>query len=1639
MGFLILFLAHCIQCCSGWGSNASRSKRTWDLANQIGTFNPSGLAHRSDVVAQLDGDFLGVTETHLSRLMFQKFVRGLRCQSSPFCNVIPGHDCPIRSRSEVAGSFTGVAAITKWPCRALPHDIPSDLYQTARIQVVGVCIRNLWVTVGILYGIPHSTSHLHPRYQTEQLLSSLIDRVGAQVKGPRIIMGDFNWERNELTELDRLESMGFTDLQQAAYDFWGQPVQATGRGKRTIDFVYVSRELLGLLESVKIETDQWPDHAAVSGTFRDVHPALERFHWKMPQQFDWPTRGWDIHQGPDPLQSATKSFASYWNKVEQVASQTALQHTGTNQSRCLGRGQTLATVKLIGSTAPVRKGRTGEIQPGFFGNSIVYSQIFKQARRLQSLVASLAKPSYVDREQLQSLWYKIRHSNGFPPGFCLWWESCDKPCDAPLNLSFAVPSHADAIIIFQVVQKHVQTYEKQLIKERVQKAKNIRASNLNYVFQDCAKAAPQPAEILVDSRTSQVCVLNHDDCSIVVDPPVKWIPALPICCDGVEIPVIQVEDDQIWLEKLEGIKAGDTLRQTKVHANVESVLQEFQREWSPKWNRLTKIVDGQWQQITDFAQRVLPSLTWKFRPWTLATFDGALKSKKARSAVGPDGISRKDLMAVPSSVRQHLLQFYDRIETSFEWPVQMTTGIVSALEKQSGALQTKNFRPIVIYSILTRIWSSVRARDFLEVFKTIAPEGLRGGIPARQSRSIWYELSMMLEQSNLANDAIIGIVVDLVKAFNLIPREVIWMALSTMKCPLWFIKSWASFVNCQTRRFRIQSSVGEAISSNVGYPEGCALSICAMGLIDMLLDWWLAPIDPSLTVLSYVDDWQIIHRDLGLHQSILQSLRTFVSALGMSIDESKSFVWATDGVCRSELRQDSLPVVLSAKELGAHMNFCLKRGNANLVKRIESMTHTWKQLRASLCPYKSKISALKILAWPRSLYGISTVHLGPLHFGKLRSNAMRGLRQARVGSSPVLHLPLSGFSTDPEGFAIFQTIKDSRELGDSEYLRNMLTVLSTSNERVPYNGPSSILMVRLSRLGWQITPDGFVHDRWNAFDIFTENIDSLKLRVAASWPWVLTAEVSHRKDFAGIQYADLAATAHIVSTFSLQDQVYLRCVLDGTLVTQKDSWKWDSTKDGSCPFCGSQDGYFHRAWECKHFADLRVDLPNEFWNWLAQMPPCVTDHAWVLQPASFDHLAKNLLAIPELSINDFRLECCSGPVIDLFTDGTCSDPTNHVLRLASWAITVAQPSVHMLANELVACGHIRGLQQTSFRAELTAIAAALQIADALNSQVRIWSDCQSAVNVTRRFQRGLARVRPNGSHADLWMAVQQLLQRCGTRVVLMQVYSHNDSSTGRDSVEQWAYWHNNLTDVAAGNFNRKRTSEFWQIWQTAKRDWEIRQRFCQTVAKIHVQVGRRADLQLRVPKEKKQILPQAGSESNVVQPRCYEITKRLLDKHGLWIMQQIQMWWHITGERSLGTKGQLRWISFIQLYVDFQLTTGHQGPTFLKNKWFPDASVFPVCDKPDWGAHCRWFQLVLKGYWKSNGLSIAVRSGPPDSSALAFWAVNAHLCWDENRMEKIDAAILAANGGVISVGKHIRDLQHFQKCTEMDVSHQFGQ
>ena len=235
---------------------------------------------------------------------------------------------------------------------------------------------------GFFYGVPKSTSHLHPKFQTEQYLEALIDRVACQTTGPRVVMGDFNWEQNDLRQLRRLEDMGFCEIQGLASEWWGSPILPTGSGSRRIDFVYISKELIGLFNGVHIDNTQWPDHASVAASFHSVPSDFDRYQWFLPRETSWPTTQWNFQYAGDFESSPTVYYADLWNQIETSASSELLRlGKPPLQKTAIGRGQTLEPTRVNFQAAPIRKGRSGEMQPEFFGSSVRFAQLFKQARR----------------------------------------------------------------------------------------------------------------------------------------------------------------------------------------------------------------------------------------------------------------------------------------------------------------------------------------------------------------------------------------------------------------------------------------------------------------------------------------------------------------------------------------------------------------------------------------------------------------------------------------------------------------------------------------------------------------------------------------------------------------------------------------------------------------------------------------------------------------------------------------------------------------------------------------------------------------------------------------------------------------------------------------------------------------------------------------------------------------------------------------------------------------------------------------------------------------------------------------------------------------------------------------------------------
>jgi hypothetical protein len=74
-------------------------------------------------------------------------------------------------------------------------------------------------------------------------------------------------------------------------------------------------------------------------------------------------------------------------------------------------------------------------------------------------------------------------------------------------------------------------------------------------------------------------------------------------------------------------------------------------------------------------------------------------------------------------------------------------------------------------------------------------------------------------------------------------------------------------------------------------------------------------------------------------------------------------------------------------------------------------------------------------------------------------------------------------------------------------------------------------------------------------------------------------------------------------------------------------------------------------------------------------------------------------------------------------------------------------------------------------------------------------------------------LKRNRPHSDLWNQLNSLVGSLDQGMVqIYKVVSHGQISRATGPIEEWAYWHNHLTDLAAAEVNQRRSPEFWVAW-----------------------------------------------------------------------------------------------------------------------------------------------------------------------------------------------------------------------------------
>ena len=167
-----------------------------------------------------------------------------------------------------------------------------------------------------------------------------------------------------------------------------------------------------------------------------------------------------------------------------------------------------------------------------------------------------------------------------------------------------------------------------------------------------------------------------------------------------------------------------------------------------RWMRHADIPPDRWEVIVSFVKQHLPR--FDFQRSSLPTQDCQMivQGKKKWSSAGLDGVTLIDVLrSMLDHVAAIFCHMFQISERTGEWPMQLVEGKVVSLAKSSNPSSPADFRPITVFSLLYRVWSSYHARKALSKMDSILPDTLYGRRPGRYAGQIWTKMLWAIEHS----------------------------------------------------------------------------------------------------------------------------------------------------------------------------------------------------------------------------------------------------------------------------------------------------------------------------------------------------------------------------------------------------------------------------------------------------------------------------------------------------------------------------------------------------------------------------------------------------------------------------------------------------------------------------------------------------------------------------------------------------------------------------------------------------------------------------------------------------------------------------------------------------------------------------
>ena len=765
--------------------------------HQIGCINPNGLMGKGHLFrhmpSEVGGTIWAVSETHLTCPGASKFAAELKFHQTGF-QAQMGAPVPPKSGSvsAIGGKQRGVGFLTTTPCRAMTATWEAAQWNENRFHAATFQVGQRSIQGGVVYGHAALPDSVDTKQRTDLLCQALTTRLLHNSRGLRFIAGDFNQEDGGLTSMVEWANAGWINIQKWAFDVLGKPFCNTCHGTTIKDHIFLSPELAMYLHDVHVDDSWFSDHAVLWATFDPIGSPPLLPLWRQIKPLPWQHVSNSYQAQPAQLSGdPTQQYQQLCAQMEHDVADHLVKHGHSCPAQCLGRATTREVRFVPEYTVPPRKARQGDIQPEFHGTDLRHAQWLRQLRRLSNFakLAQRVQFSAAQRTHCFGLWRKICHSPGFHKSFEHWWIQ-NAPAELPC-LPREPPDAEVASLLADHFELHLRTYERALLQSRVKLAKQRRADDPHVIYQDIKGPPPSPVQMLVKRSQAKVIEVDTQNLAVGVDPPQQWDADQPVMLDGQTFEVVHAEPDKLWLTDLPPEPCPVQVSQEQELGDLPSVFAAFGAEWQQRWDKHADLAADHWDPVLTMIDNCLPPLPpMDLQPITPALWRSTLQRKKKRAAVGPDSVTREDLLRMDDCHVLQLLDILHQVELTGQWPMQMLDAFVIALEKQLGADQVNQFRPIVILPVCYRTWSSIRARQILEHLAPHAPATCLGNLPGRSANQVWHKLMVDIELGHAQGSDHSGGVIDLVKAYNLLPRIPVMQVMHRLGVHPQILRAW---------------------------------------------------------------------------------------------------------------------------------------------------------------------------------------------------------------------------------------------------------------------------------------------------------------------------------------------------------------------------------------------------------------------------------------------------------------------------------------------------------------------------------------------------------------------------------------------------------------------------------------------------------------------------------------------------------------------------------------------------------------------------------------------------------------------------------------------------------------------------------